>query len=148
MRFLAITGCALLVVCASATASNTRVVQQCSQSKLRMTVQSQGESSTAWIGVIIRNRQARCSLAGVMTIKIVRDGRLVKAAGNPLRVHVSGFLSARGSYFVRADWSNWCGKRSGLRLLVAYAGRASGLRFAYSPRCINRQSPSRLIPIH
>jgi hypothetical protein len=75
-----------------------------------------------------------------MTLKIVRSRQL-------LRIRVSGPLAAHGSHLVRADWSNWCGKRSGLTLSVEYMGRTASSELGYVPVCINKAAPSRLVAI-
>src|SRR5438445_13857532 len=143
MRLLVIDASALAVA-ASATAGNNEIAAWCTGSQLRIAVQSAGENTTAWIGVLIRNRQRECDLAGVMTLTIVGPQRPLRIAGNPLRLRVSGVVRTRGSHLVRADWSNWCGSRSRLTLLVEYMGRATRFPFAYSPVCLNTAWPSRL----
>ena len=48
------------------------------------------------------------------------------------------------SFLVRAAWSNWCGKRPGLSLLVEYMGLATKSTFPTLPVCLDRARPSRL----
>src|SRR5207253_2174795 len=61
MRLLVIAASALAVA-ASATAGNNQIAAWCTGSQLRIAVQSAGENTTAWIGVLIRNRQRECDL--------------------------------------------------------------------------------------
>jgi hypothetical protein len=147
MRFLIVGACLLLIAAATPAVSRSGGVAGCRGEQLRLSVQSQGENTTAWIGVSIRNRGRRCRLDGVMTFKLLGAGRLLRIAGNPLRVRTSGLLGADGTRLVRADWSNWCGNRSGLTLRVQYAARTVTFAFAYFPVCLNAVQPSRLVAI-
>ena len=136
-----------LTVADVASAANGKTHTRCSGSQLRLSVQTQGEKTTAWIGVTIRHPQNPCDLTGAMTFKIMRNGQLVRIEGNPLRVPVSTPVDMNGSHLVRADWSNWCGKRPGLSLLVEYMGLATKSTFPTLPVCLDRARPSRLTAI-
>jgi hypothetical protein len=120
MRLFLLTTCALTALCGSASGSESRAVVVCASAQLHMRVQVQGESTTTWIGVLIRNRRTECLVAGNLTI--VSSGRMRTIAGTPLYVRVRGLLGADGSRLVRADWSNWCGRSFGLELVADFVG--------------------------
>jgi hypothetical protein len=147
VRFLIVGACLLLIAAATPAVSRSGGAAGCGSEQLRLSVQSQGENTTAWIGVSIRNRGRGRNLDGVMTFKILGAGRLLRIAGDPLRVRTSGLLGAHGTRLIRADWSNWCGNRSGQTLRVKYAARTVTFAFTYSPVCLNADQPSRLVSI-
>jgi hypothetical protein len=147
MRLFVLTTCALAALCGSASGSESRAVVVCASAQLHMRVQVQGENTTTWIGVLIRNRRTECLLAGKMILTIVSSGRMPTIAGTPLYVRVRGLLGADGSRLVRADWSNWCGRRFGLELVADYAGLRTRSAFDHYPACLNPNVPSRLVAI-
>jgi hypothetical protein len=147
MRFLMVGACLLFIAVATPAVSWSGRVAGCRSEQLRLSVESQGENMTALIGVSIRNRGRSCRLDGDLTFRILRVGRLLRVAGNPLHVRTLGLLGTHGTRFVPADWSNWCGNRSGLTLRVAYPARTVTLAFTYLPVCLNAAQPSRLVSI-
>ena len=147
MRLLIVFACVLVIAVATPAVSRSGGVGGCRSEQLRLSVNAQGENTTAWIGVSIRNRGRSCSLGGVVTFDILGAGRLLRIAGDPLRVRTSGLLGADGTRHIRSDWSNWCGNRSGLTLRVQYAARTVASVFTYMPVCLNAAQPSRLVSI-
>jgi len=147
MRLLIVFACVLLFAVATPAVSRSGGLAGCRSEQLRLSVTSQGENTTAWIGVSIRSRGGNCSLGGVVTLNVLGAGRLLRIVGNPLRVRASGLLGADGTRHVRADWSNWCGNRSGLMLRAQYAARTVASVFSSLPVCLNAAQPSRLVSI-
>ena len=140
MARLLLVAAVALAVAPVGTAS--RRAANCASSQLRVSVQTQGVNTTAWIGVTVRNDGARCALRGSIRLTIERAGRRLAAHGNPLAIPARGVV---GSRLFTADWSNWCGPRAGLRLLVSYAGRTLRTRLNVLPVCLDRRQPSKLL---
>lgn len=95
MRLLIVGASLLLIAAATPAVSQSGGVAGCRSEQLRLSVQSQGENTTTWIGVSIRNHGRSCKLDGVMTFKLLGTGRLLRIAGNPLRVRAAGLLGAQ-----------------------------------------------------
>ena len=104
-----------------------RVVRPC------VTAATQGEATTAWIGV-----RLRCGAVPV-TIAILERGRRAPVTGNPLTIR------PRRPGPVVADWSNWCGARRGLTLLVRAGGETIRTVFAVLPLCLQPRRASLLV---
>jgi hypothetical protein len=111
-------------------------------------VKTKGLAGTTWIGVTVRNAGRRCTLGGSVSFLIKRGGFRSGVRYNPLKIPVSGGLGPKRSRLVKADWSNWCGRRVGFALTVGYAGKTRHSGFAALPRCLDRTSPSQIVKIY
>ena len=111
-------------------------------------METQGLSGTAWIGVTVRNTGARCTLGGSVSYLIKRAGFRAAVRGNPLKIPVKGAIGHGRSKLVKADWSNWCGRRVRFALTISYAGKTRHSGFAALPRCLDRKSPSQIVMIY
>lgn len=115
-----------------------------------MSVNTQGENTTAWIGVTVRNEGAACVLPkGSAGIRLVIElgGRRAAVAGNPLTLSLSGGLMPEGTRLLIGDWRNWCGSRRGVSLLASFSGSVIRSHFSVLPVCLNRGSVSRLVAV-
>jgi photosystem II stability/assembly factor-like uncharacterized protein len=112
----------------------------CTGAQLGVAARTQGENTTAWIGVWVRNRGRACVATDVpVTIAV---------AGSRLTMHASGRLDHGGSQLLVADWSNWCGTRAGVHV-VATAGDAEAVvPVRPLPLCLQRGQRSRLLAVH
>jgi hypothetical protein len=116
----------------------------CRWDRLRWSIETQGENTTTWIGVELRNSGPACALSGAATLTIEQLGHPARVVGNPLRLPLHGLIGPGRERLLRADWDNWCGSRRGLSLRVRY-GRVGVLsRFSHLPVCLSRSGPSRL----
>jgi hypothetical protein len=145
-RLLLVAALAVVPV-GSAAASGGAQSGLCAPSQLRVTAQTQGVSTTAWIGVTVRNAGGRCTLAGRVVVEVQQNSRRAAVKGNPLAIPVRGILGHGHTRLVKAVWNNWCRSRAGLRLVVRYAGTTIGKRFHVLPVCIDRRRASQLLPI-
>jgi hypothetical protein len=122
-------------------------VARCGDSQLVPHVQTQGENTTAWIGLLVRNRGASCLLHGQASINLWRGQHLALVRGNPLTINVRGQLPRARTWLVVADWSNWCGTRNSIRLTVRYRLARIHSTFSTLPVCLQARSPSRLVRV-
>jgi hypothetical protein len=123
----------------------------CTRSQLAVSVQTQGENTTAWIGVTVQNRGRACVLArivGGFSVVVERDGRPANVKGNPLTLFASGRFQHGGTRLLIADWGNWCGSRRAIRLAVTLAGSTTRVRFSTLPVCLQPRQRSRLSAVH
>ena len=95
----------------------------------------------------MRNRGAACTLAGSVSFSIKQSGRRAVVSGNPLAIPARGVVAHGRSRLVKAAWTNWCRARTALRLVVGYEDATLRSRFRVLPVCLDRRSPSRLVPI-
>ena len=140
----ALTAAAALV--AATAAHGSEAVAPCALDALRLAVETQGESTTARIGISLRSSAARsCRLSAPVTVTILHAGRWAPVRGNPLRRLVSGVL-ARGfeKEVLAADWQNWCAGQSGVRLVVSYGTLMNVQPLPVLPACLDRHRPSSL----
>jgi hypothetical protein len=129
----------------------TRTPHPCASSQLAVSVQTQGENTTAWIGVTVQNRGRACVLAravGRVSLLVERDGRPANVKGNPLTLFASGRFQHGGTRLLIADWGNWCGSRWAIRLAVTLAGSTTRARFSTLPVCLQPRQRSRLSAVH
>jgi hypothetical protein len=124
------------------------LVPRCLASQLRLSVRTQGENTTAWIGVTLRNAGAACMLSRAhgVSVTVERRGARALVRGNPLTLHPSGRMRAGGVRLLVANWSNWCGPRDALTLVVHLGAATVRTRFATLPVCLGARSPSKLLP--
>jgi hypothetical protein len=120
---------------------------RCAASNLRVSVQTQGESTIAWIGVTVRNPGAACALSGSVAFTIEQAGRVAAVNGNPLKISLQERIGRGHTRLVKAGWNNWCRSRRQLVLVVRYAGVTRRMAFKVLPVCLDRRRPSRLLPI-
>jgi hypothetical protein len=119
----------------------------CASSQLAVSVQTQGENTTAWIGVTVQNRGGACTLTskvGRVTLLVAVGGRPARVRGNPLTLIVTGRLLHAGTRMLIADWMNWCGSRRAVRLAVSLDGSTKQAHFSTLPVC---PQPSRLFAV-
>ena len=129
---------------AASASSDGRSTAPCRWEPLRLSVETQGESTTTWIGVHLTNSGPACSLSGAATLTIEQLGRRARVAGNRLVLPLRGLIGRSHARLLRADWDNWCGSRRGLSLRVRY-GRVAVLSwFSHLPACLDRSGRSRL----
>jgi hypothetical protein len=140
-------GALALAAAANAGAAGRAPSVRCKQSQVAVSVRTQGVATTAWIGLTVRNRSATCSLGGSAVFTIQQAGRQAAVKGNPLKLPVQGPLGRGHTRLVKAGWSNWCGARRQLKLIVQYAGLTRRTTFDVLPVCIDRRRLSRLAPI-
>ncbi len=123
----------------------------CASSQLAVSLRTQGENTTAWIGVTVQNRGRACALAravGRVSLLVERDGRPANVKGNPLTLFASGRFQHGGTRLLIADWGNWCGSRRAIRLAVTLAGSTTRARFSTLPVCLQPRQRSRLSAVH
>jgi hypothetical protein len=123
---------------------------RCRGSQLALSVSTQGENTTAWIGVTLQDRGGPCVMrrpAGRTTLLVTEAGRRADVAGNPLTLFASGRLERGGTRLLIADWSNWCGPRRSIRLRVTVGPIATTARFSMLPVCLERGQRSRISPV-
>jgi hypothetical protein len=121
----------------------------CSLSQLRVSLATQGESTTAWIGVFLHNRGPACTFTRVdrVSLEIEVRGRRAHVEGNPLTLGARGRVGRGETRLLIADWSNWCGSRRAI-VLVARVGAAtdrSGV--SVLPVCLQSGRRSRLVAV-
>jgi len=136
-----------LCVVAWAPAAPGSSASPCGASQLRLSVETQGESTTTWIGVRIRDLGRACVVSGAVELTVERAERPAAIEGNPLRLALTGSIGRGGSRLVRADWANWCGPRRGLSLRARYRGLSVRSRPRHVPVCLGREAASRLVPV-
>jgi hypothetical protein len=123
----------------------------CKSAQLRTSVLTQGENTTAWIGVTVQNRGRACVLAravGRVSLLVEQSGHPANVGGNPLTLFASGALQRGGTRLLIADWGNWCGSRRAIRLTVTLAGSTTRARFSILPVCLQPRRRSRLSAVH
>jgi hypothetical protein len=147
MARLLLFGALALAAATNAGAAGRAPSVRCKPSQLTVSVRTQGVATTAWIGVTVRNPGAACSLGGSVVFTIEQAGRRAAVNGNPLKRPVQGLLGRGHTRLVKAGWSNWCGTRRQLKLVVRYAGVTRRTTFDVLPVCIDRRRVSRLAPI-
>lgn len=107
----------------------------CTPTQLGVSVKTQGENTTAWIGITVQNRAAPCVAKRVPVT--------VAVPGSRLTMYASGTFDHGGAKLLVADWSNWCG-RSRVSVTVE-AGTAEAVAPVRPlPVCLQRSQPSRL----
>lgn len=128
---------------------NALLVPGCLASQLRASVRTQGENTTAWIGVTLRNSGAACALsrANRVLLAIERRGALARVHGNPLVLAPTGSIGPGGTRLLVADWSNWCGPRDSLTLVVRLGAGTVRARFSTLPVCLGAGAPSKLVAV-
>jgi hypothetical protein len=137
---------------AHATARRDGGLARCGVGQLRFKVETQGENTTAWIGVRISDRGGPCRLSGSLTLAIYTGLHLALVKRNPITVNVSGSLggSARSSALARSDlvvfnWSNWCGSaHPPPRIVARYKSAAVRSGLNTLPVCIDSAGRSTL----
>ena len=130
----------------SAAPGSPSVGQQgrCRSGQLHLVVDTQGENTTAWISVGVRMTGPSCSSSGVVKLTIALSGKRAEIRGNPLSRRIQGVFNHRQTTVVRADWSNWCRSREGVRLRVSFGDLITVEPFSVLPVCLSPKSPSRL----
>jgi len=129
----------------------TSAPHPCASSQLAVSVQTQGENTTAWIGVTVQNHGRACVLAravGRVSLLVEQDGRPVNVGGNPVTLFASGRFQHGGTRLLIADWGNWCGSRRAIRLAVTLGGSTTRARFSTLPVCLQPRQRSRLSAVH
>jgi hypothetical protein len=122
----------------------------CASSQLAVSVQTQGENTTAWIGVTVQNRGGVCTLTkevGRVTLLVEVGARAAAVRGNPLALAATGRLLHGGTRLLIADWMNWCGSRRAVRLAVSLGGSTTRAHFSTLPVCLQPAQPSRLFAV-
>jgi len=144
---LLLLGALTLAFAADAGAAGKAPAASCTSSQLRVSVQTQGVATAAWIALTVRNRGVACALGGSAVFTVDQSGRRAAVGGNPLRIPVRGQLGRGHTRLVKAAWSNWCHARRNLSLVARYAGVTRRMPFRALPACIDRKRPSQLAPI-
>jgi hypothetical protein len=71
----------------------------------------------------------------------------VKIQNNPLSIPVHLRLSSGQRRFTNPiDWSNWCGSRHQLDIVLRFDGLTTRSHFNYLPRCDQPGRASKLLP--
>ena len=122
-------------------------VSPCRSDQLRLTIQTQGENTTARIDATIRNLARRCTITAVVRLTITRYGKRAAVSGNPLSHRFQGVLRNGRAIVMRADWMNWCGGRQGLRVHATLDGKFARAAFHTLPLCLQPTDSSRLLLI-
>ena len=113
---------------------------RCTPQQLGVDVKTQGENTTAWIGVTVQNRSAPCV---AMRVPVT-----VAVPGSRLTLDLTATLAHGGTRLLVLDWSNWCGGRTRAHV-VAYAGAAEAVvPVRPLPLCLRPGQPSRLSAVH
>lgn len=120
---------------------------QCRSGQLHLVIETQGENTTAWMNVGVRNTGARCSAASVARLTITQSGKRAAVRGNPLVRHIQRVFKQGRTTLIRADWSNWCGSRQHLGLRASFGELFAGEPFAVLPVCLSSKGHSRLVLI-
>ena len=129
----------------------TSAPHPCASSQLAVSVQTQGENTTAWIGVTVQNHGRACVLAravGRVSLSVEQNGRPANVGGNPLTLFASGRVQHGGTRLLIADWGNWCGSRRAIRLAVTLGRSTTRARFSTLPVCLQPRQPSQLSAVH
>ncbi len=115
-------------------------VRPCAATQLGVSVRTQGENTTAWIGTIVQNLGRVCVAKNVPVIVEVEHQRLM--------LHVSGTLDHGGTQLLVADWGNWCGSRVGVSVTAEVGAAEEVAPVRPLPVCLQRGQPSRLSAVH
>lgn len=127
------------------------VLPPCKSAQLGVSVQTQGENTTAWIGVTVQNHGRACVLTravGRVSLLVEQSGRPANVGGNPLTLFAMGRLQHGGTRLLIADWGNWCGSRRAIRLAVSLGGSTTRAPFSTLPVCLQPRQRSRLSVVH
>jgi hypothetical protein len=121
----------------------------CARSQLRVSLATQGESTTAWIGVSLRNRGPACTFTRVdrVSLEIEVRGRRAHVEGNPLTLGARGRVGQGETRLLIADWSNWCGSRRTIVLVARVGAATDRAAFSVLPACLQSVRRSRLVAV-
>lgn len=127
--------------------AHSRTIARCGPAALRLSLQSEGESGTAIVFAFLLSRNgSACIASGTASFEIEQNRERAKIQNNPLSIPVHLRLSPGQRRYVNpVDWSNWCGSRRHLDVVVHFNGLAKRYRFTYLPRCDQPGSASQLI---
>src|SRR5205085_2456370 len=102
---------ALTILLRAADAVPQPVAARCNTARLVLRTQSQGVNTSAWLGVLVRNRGPACHLTGSASVGVRHRGRLVRTRRrNPIGIPVRAVIRPGRLWLVAvAYWSNWCG---------------------------------------
>jgi hypothetical protein len=123
--------------------------RSCALSKLRVSLETQGENTTAWIGVSLHNRGPACTLTRVdrVFLEIEVRGRRAHVAGNPLTLGARGRVGKGDTRLLISDWSNWCGSRRAIVVVARVGAATDRAGFSVLPACLQADRSSRLVAI-
>lgn len=118
----------------------------CATAKLSVSAGTGGENTTTSIGVTLQNDGAACTLQPTQHVSVEIDlaGRHAHVQGNPATLHPSGRLYHGGTDLLVAHWSNWCGSRRGISLVVRFGNQTVRKEVEPLPVCLH-QHDSELI---
>ncbi len=118
----------------------TTPLRPCAGTQLGISVRTQGENTSAWIGVTVQNRGGRCTATRVPVT--------VTVPGSALTMHVSGTLEHGGTQLLVAHWSNWCGSTVAIRVVVEAGSALAEAPVRPLPVCLQHGQPARLSASH
>jgi hypothetical protein len=137
-----------VVVVLTAVAAGSPTVSACTSRQVSLHVSAQGENETAAIDFLVTDDRSACRLNGEASLAVVQSGRLISAVrGNPLRQAIDAVIQAGQSSLLIANWENWCGSRTDLRLRATIGSRVTTGRFLNLPVCLYPKKPSRLTKV-
>lgn len=114
--------------------------RRCAPTQLGVSVKPQGENTSAWIGTTVQNLGGPCIAKRIPV--------MVKVPGSRLTLYANGRLDHGGTKLLVADWSNWCGSRLGIRVVVEAGAAVAGAPVRPLPLCLRLGQPSRLSAVH
>ena len=137
--------CVLAVLLADAAAASP---SRCMSKQVTFHVLAQGENQTAAIDFLATNRGSTCRLTGEASLTIVQSGRRFSGVrGNPIRARIDVVIRPGQTSIVIANWANWCGSRTNLRIRGAVGKRVTTARLLSLPVCLYPKHPSRLAKV-
>src|ERR1035437_1026736 len=124
------------------------VLPKCDAGSLRLSLRAEGDSGTAVVFAYLLNRSgSTCIASGRVSFEIEQSRERADVQQNPLSIPVHLRLSSKRRGFANPiDWSNWCGSRRHLDVVVRFDGLVTRSRFNVLPRCDQPRSASRLLP--
>jgi hypothetical protein len=137
------------VLAAAPGAATAHGTAGCGSAQLRLAVRAARNSGGTWLGAALANRGPACRLSARDAVRflVVVGGRRAPVVGNGLTLHPGGVLLRGRPRLVAVQWSNWCGRRSRISVLVSFRGRVTPKALRILPRCLSRSRPSRLAAV-
>jgi hypothetical protein len=119
----------------------------CRRAAIHLASPTQGENTTVRVDLEVRNAGPRCHLGGTAALTVMRAAVPASVRGNPLRRTINRWLAQGVTTLVRADWTNWCGTRSDIRLRVRLNSLVLTRPLQKLPLCLQASARSRLLAI-
>lgn len=119
----------------------------CRRAAIRLASPTQGENTTVRVDFEVRNAGTRCHLDGTAALTVMRAAVAASVRGNPFRRTINRWLAHGVTTLVRADWTNWCGTRSEIRLRARLNSLVLTRPLRKLPLCLQATAASRLLAI-